>query len=181
MVDALRISRYGGLSIALHWVTVLLFIAVYATIELRELFPKASPPREALKQLHFMLGLSIFALVWLRLFARLVWSGPAETEGPGWQRVVAGTVHAGLYGLMIAMPLAGWLTLSAAGKPVPFFGFTLPPLVLANEGLSDRIEELHELGGTIGYVLIGLHASAALLHHYVLKDGSLSRMLPARS
>ena len=55
--------RYGSLSIGLHWLMFLLMIAVYATIELREFYPKGSDPREALKVWHFMLGLSVLALV----------------------------------------------------------------------------------------------------------------------
>lgn len=45
-------QRYGYLSIGLHW----LILAVYACIELRELFPKHSDPRNALQTWHFMLG-----------------------------------------------------------------------------------------------------------------------------
>jgi superoxide oxidase len=44
---------------------------------------------------------------------------------------------------------------------------------------AERLEELHELFATVGYVLIGLHAVAALLHHVVLRDNTLRRMLPA--
>lgn len=181
MAHASETERYNRVSIALHWIMVLLFVAVYAAIELREVFPKGSEPREALKHWHFMLGLSIFALAWLRVVSRLVRGAPPMTEGAGWRRIIAAVVHAGLYGLMVAMPLAGWLILSAEGKSVPFFGLTLPSLVLPNENLAERVEELHELGGTIGYFLIGLHTLAVLLHHYVLRDRILSRMLPVRS
>jgi cytochrome b561 len=82
---------------------------------------------------------------------------------------------------MIAMPIAGWLILSAEGKAIPFFGFELPALVGANEQLAERTEEIHELGGTIGYWLIGIHAAASLFHHYVLRDRVLARMLPVRT
>ena len=55
--------RFGSLSIGLHWLMLLLFIGVYGSIELRELFEKGSDPREMLKSWHFMLGLLLFALV----------------------------------------------------------------------------------------------------------------------
>ena len=87
-------SRYSTLSIALHWLMLLLFIAVYACIELRELYPKGSDPREALKTWHFMLGLSVFVLVWLRLFARVASATPSIVPNPpGWQMVLAKLVH----------------------------------------------------------------------------------------
>jgi cytochrome b561 len=181
-MSAIENHRYNRLSILLHWLTALLFVAVYATIELREIFPKGSVPRDAMKSAHFMLGLSIFALAWLRLAGRLVWPAPRLEPPPAhWQRFLAGAAHTGLYLLMFGMPLAGWLILSAEGKPVPYFGLTLPPLVGPNEALAERVEELHELGGTIGYFLIGLHTLAALVHHYLLRDFVLARMLPARS
>jgi cytochrome b561 len=59
-------NRYGSLSIGIHWLMLLLFIAVYASINLRELFPKGSDPREALKTWHFMLGILTFTFVWQR-------------------------------------------------------------------------------------------------------------------
>lgn len=167
---------FSGLSIALHWLMLALLAAVYACIELRELYPRGSDPREALKTWHFMLGLSVFALVWVRVAARaLSPRGPVQRT---WTGVLATAVHLALYGLMIAMPLMGWMVLSAEGDPVPFFGLTLPPLVGANEGLAERVEELHETIGVAGYWLIGLHAAASLFHHYVLRDGTLRRMLP---
>jgi len=65
-------ARWGSLSIALHWLMLILMVGVYACIELKGFFPKGSETRELLKQWHFMLGLSVFALVWLRLLARAI-------------------------------------------------------------------------------------------------------------
>ncbi|WJN60818.1 cytochrome b [Pseudomonas sp. SO81] len=173
--------RYGGLSIALHWLMLVLMVGVYACIELKGNFPKGSEPRELLKQWHFMLGLSVFALVWLRLLARLIAPTPRiEPAIAAWQAIPAKLMHLALYGLMIGAPLAGWLILSAAGKPIPFFGLELPPLIGKNPELAGQIKELHELAGTAGYWLIGLHAAAALFHHYVSRDNTLRRMLPGR-
>lgn len=174
-------ARYGAAIIALHWLMLLLIAAVYAAMELRGLFPRGSDPREMMKLWHFMLGLSVLALVLLRLIARIGGSSPPITpEPPVWQRIVAGATHGALYAFMIAMPLAGWAILSAEGDPVPFFGLNLPPLVAPSGALAERIETLHELGGTIGYYLIGLHAAAALVHHYCLRDDTVLRILPRR-
>lgn len=174
-------ARYSSLSIALHWLMLALLVAVYACIELRELYPKGSDPREALKTWHFMLGLSVFALVWLRLAARLAGTMPRIVPPPArWQAAAAHTLHALLYLFMIGMPLAGWLLLSAAGKPVPFFGLELPALIAENKALAKQIKELHETVGTLGYYLLALHALAALFHHYVKRDNTLARMLPRR-
>ena len=174
--------RYGSLSIGLHWLMLILIAVVYACIELKGNFPKGSETRELLKQWHFMLGLSVFALVWLRLLARALSPTPAiEPPLPTWQALPAKLMHLALYALMIGAPLAGWLILSAADKPIPFFGLELPALIGPDKELAGQIKELHELAGTAGYWPIGLHAIAGLYHHYVARDNTLTRMLPGRN
>lgn len=173
-------SRYGSLSIGLHWL-MLLIAAVYACIELRGNFPKGSDIREGLKTWHFMLGLSILLLVLLRLAAHFIGTVPRiEPDPPKWQSLFAKLIHIALYALMLGMPLLGWLTLSAEGKLVPFFGLQLQSLVGESKSVAGLAKELHETGGTAGYFLIGLHAAAALFHHYVVRDNTLRRMLPSR-
>lgn len=174
-------ARYGSLSIAMHWLMFLLLVAVYACIELREFYPKGSDPRNALKAWHFTLGLTVFALIWLRLALRLFQVTPVIDPTPAsWQNILAKLVHLALYALMLGMPVVGWLILSGEGKPIPFYGIELPALMAENESLAETLEEAHELAGKTGYFLIGLHAVAALLHHYVQRDNTLTRMLPGR-
>jgi P-type Ca2+ transporter type 2C len=175
-------KRYGTLSIGLHWLMLILLIAVYTCIELRGFFPKGSDLREALKTWHYMLGLSVFVLVWLRLLLALTSPFPQiKSESPKWQNLSARLIQLALYVLMIAMPLAGWIILSAEGKPIPFFGLQLPALVNENKNLAELIKEIHGTVGKVGYFLIGLHAAAALFHHFVLRDNILRRMLPTKT
>jgi cytochrome b561 len=79
---------------------------------------------------------------------------------------------------MIVMPIAGWVILSASGKTIPFYGLDLPALVGPNKALAEQVKELHETVATIGYFLVGLHAVAALFHHYIVKDDTLRLMMP---
>jgi cytochrome b561 len=175
-------ARYGSMLILLHWLMLVLIVAVYTCIELRVLYPKGSDIREALKTWHFMLGLSIFALVWLRLFARSLGPlPPILPRPPRWQRFGALALELAIYVFMIATPVLGWLVLSAGGDPVPFFGLQLPALIGENRALAGQIEEIHETLGNVGYFLIGAHAVAALAHHYVYRDNTLVRMLPSRA
>ena len=178
-------DRYGSLSIGLHWIMLLLLIAVYACIELRVFFPKGSDLRTALKTWHFMLGLSVFVLASLRLVVHLINPvDPIESAMPEWSTFISKLMQITLYVFMMGMPLAGWLAgwllLSAEGKPIPFFGLQLPALIGENKDLTELIKDIHATSGTVGYFLIGLHASAALFHHYVLKDNTLLRILPKR-
>ena len=170
-------DRYHRSSIALHWLMLALFIAVYASINLRELFNKGTAPREALKSLHFMLGLLMFALVWLRLAMRIKHPAPGIAPAPpAWQEAAAKIAHLALYAIMIGMPVLGWLLLSAAGKPIPFFGLELPALITPDKALASQLKEVHEFIGELGYFLIGAHAAAALFHHYIQGDNTLRRM-----
>jgi len=172
--------RYSKMVITLHWLMLLLLAAVYACIELHGSFPKGSATREALKNWHFMLGLSVLLLVVVRLLLRFI-AGPRPAIRPApplWQERLARLVQFLLYALMIGMPLAGWMALSAGGKPVPFFGWEWPALLGPDKALASRIKGVHEWVGTAGYWLIGLHTLAALFHHYWLRDNTLAQMLP---
>lgn len=174
-------ERYGSLSIALHWLMFILMAAVYASIELRVLFPKGSDPREAIKALHFMLGMCVLLLVIVRVYARV--STPTPVIKPALttiQSAAAKAGHLALYALMIVLPLLGWLTLSAAGKPIPFFGAELPALIDVDKEFAKTLKELHETIGVVGYYLIGFHVLAALYHHYIKKDNTLTRILPSK-
>jgi cytochrome b561 len=161
---------------------LVLIIAVYACILLRENYPRGSDIREALKSLHFSLGLSVLALTVLRLGMRaFLWKPPPIAPPiPPWLALPAAGAHIAMYALLLAMPVAGWMILSAEGDPIQLFGLNLPPLLPPDKELAGQIEEIHETGGTVGYFLIGAHAVAALAHHYVIGDNTLTRMLPPR-
>ncbi|WP_341708013.1 cytochrome b [Halopseudomonas sp.] len=171
--------RYHSLNVTLHWVMLLLIAAAYACIELRTAFARGSDARELIKHWHFALGMAVFVLVWLRLIGRLIFPRPAITPQPArWQHWLASGMHLALYGLMISLPLLGWLILSAGGKTQVFDWLTLPSLVVPDRQLAGQLKEVHEWLGVAGYWLIGLHAAAGVVHHYVLRDDTLVRMLP---
>lgn len=172
--------RYPNSAILLHWLVLLLVAAAYACILLRENYERGSDIRESLKTWHFMLGLAVLAATFLRAGLRaFVWKTPPITpQPPRLLHLLSIVAHSAIYIWLIAMPIAGWTILSAEGDPIPFLGLQLPPLTGVNEGLAKQVEELHEAGGTVGYFLLGLHAVAALFHHYFIKDDTLVRMLP---
>jgi len=143
--------------------------------------PSCSDIREGLKAWHFALGVSVLVLVAFRALLQVTHAAPRiEPEPPRWQLHLATLMHLALYALMIGMPLLGWLTLSAQGKQIPFFGLHLPPLMAEQKSIADWSKELHEVLGTVGYFLIALHASAALYHHYFVRDNTLRRMVPGQ-
>ncbi|MEO8803980.1 MAG: cytochrome b [Rudaea sp.] len=174
-------DRYHMLSISAHWLTLALLVAVYALIELRGIYPKGTAAHDAMKTWHFMLGLTVLAVVAVRLVLRAMFREPAITPPPpAWQLLLAKAMYLALYAFLIVMPILGWLTLSAKGRVIPFFGLNLPALMGPDKAWAHWLEDLHETIGTIGYYLIGLHAAAALYHHYFMRDNTLRRMLPWR-
>ncbi len=174
-------QRYSALSIAFHWLVVLQLVGVYTCINLTDLYPKNSDPRAMLLMWHYMLGLSVLVVAVLRLANRLWGVVPGPLAGtPRWQTMLAAATHLSLYVLLLAMPILGWLTLSASGEPIPFFGAHLPALVWPDKMLAHKLKEIHETLGVVGYYLIALHVAGGLFHHYVRRDGTLRRMLPSR-
>jgi cytochrome b561 len=182
-MSARTTSRYDMPLITLHWLMLVLIVAVYACVEVREFYPRGSAIREALKSWHYLLGLIVFALTWLRLLARFAGRVPLIVPSPArWQLRVAHAVEFAIYVFVIVMPVLGWLSLSAEGNTISisFFGLELPHLIAENKGLSKQFEDVHAFIGNVGYALIGVHALAALIHHYVRRDNTLRRMLPGR-
>jgi cytochrome b561 len=176
-------DRYSGASIAIHWATALLVAAAFATIELRVMFPIGSPERLLIMDWHYALGATVLGLTLVRLALR--WRGPKigpiRPAPPAWMHMLATLGHLALYAILIVLPILGWLTINAKGHPAPlYFGLELPTLLAKNPDFARPLEETHAFIGDTLYVVIGLHAVAALFHHYVMRDDTLRRMLPER-
>jgi cytochrome b561 len=172
-------QSYSNWMVRLHWLTVLLLIFIYASIELRGLFEKGSAERDLMKELHFVLGLSLWFITLLRLVVRRFSIIPAIEPAPSVITLkLSAWIHALLYSFLLLMPLLGWLVLSAGDKVIPFWGMQLPALLAPDPDVAGRLKEIHEWVGKAGYAFITVHALAALAHHYRLKDNTLKRMLP---
>ncbi|QXL84010.1 cytochrome b [Comamonas sp. NLF-1-9] len=171
-------THYPLALIALHWLTLALLLAAYALIEWHDALPKGSGLRALAKYWHEMMGLAVLVVVLVRLPLRLLLGVPPQLSGPQWQRRAALAMHWLLYLFLLCTPLLGWLYLSAKGTPVPFFGLQLPALIAPDKLLAPDIKEIHETIATAGYWLIGGHAAAALIHHWLLSDATLARMSP---
>ena len=51
---------------------------------------------------------------------------------------------------------------------------------MADRAFARLVKEPHELLSNLLLVLAGVHAAAALAHHWLLRDRTLKRMLPGR-
>jgi len=170
--------RYGVVAQLLHWSVVVLLIVQFLLAEIADEMPEGAGKLSILAD-HRSVGITLLAVAILRLIWRLVDRPPSMPPMPAWQRVAAVTTHWGLYFVLLAMPLSGWMMSSAEDAPVSWFGLVrVHDFVMPSESLADLLHEAHEvLAGTLLF-LVGLHVLAALKHQFVDRDGLLTRMLP---
>ncbi|MCS0497267.1 cytochrome b/b6 domain-containing protein [Ancylobacter sp. MQZ15Z-1] len=171
-------DRHDGLTIALHWATAVLVLAQFASAHVWEFLPRGTPLRHALISTHVALGI-VFALVVLtRIVWRLARPHALPPAGGPLERLAAGTVHLALYALLLAQAVLGFLFGWSAGGGLRFFDlFAVPPLIVLGRENSHLLAEMHN---AVAWTLIGvagLHAAAALLHHHLLRDDVLRRMV----
>jgi cytochrome b561 len=174
-------SGYASPMILMHWLIFILVAVGYALMELKSFAPRGSDLRSNMAALHYLLGLLVLVLVFARLMLRM--SGtipPIEPAVSAFQAAFAKFMHWFLYAFLIAMPVLGWLALSAKGRPVHLFFFDLPFPIDTDDGLAKQLKRWHEYIANAGYFAIGLHAAFALFHHYIKRDTTLKRMLPGR-
>lgn len=173
-------NRYHAAVISMHWLTLVLLIAVYTLIELKDFFPKHSAGRDAMQSWHELFGIMVFGVVIVRLMLRRLFpeTPPIIPAISAWQHRLAKAMHFTLYAFLIITPLLGWFVLSAKGNLDLPLGVHLMALVSPDKSLGHSLQDIHETIGNIGYYLIGLHAAAGLFHHYWMQDNTLRRMLP---
>ena len=175
-----RHACFDGLTIGLHWVTVLLVIALFASAWLHAVAEaQHSGFTPALLQIHRSLGVT----VWLITAMRLVWRLTKARMPPflsGMTRLHRATVKCSeyvLYALLLAQPSTGLLTTLLSGRPFALYAWQFPALV-RHDMLRAVFHQSHELGAWALAALTLSHAAAALFHHFVLRDDVLERMAP---
>jgi len=172
---------YTRTQLAVHWLTAVLVVAAFW------LGPGGSEQRvyssakDFDRQVHEVLGLSVLALTLVRLAMWRAASHGLPASAPAWMNVVSRTVQLVLYALLLAVPLTAIAGAWLEGHPLTLgiLG-NVPPPVAESHALGASIATIHTyLGDTILWVA-GLHAVAALFHHFVLRDEVLLAMLPRR-
>lgn len=172
-------DRWGSISQLLHWVMLAMILTMaYLGLTMGDL--PNGPDKIQTYALHKSIGLTILALVVLRLLWRFYAGTPHPVPGtPAWQERIASLTHWAIYGLLFAIPISGWVVNSAAGFPLQWFHlFNLPAIVGKDHDLHELAEDAHEI---MFWALVGLvaaHAGAAFFHHIFQRDTTLARMLP---
>ena len=196
---AARAQRYTAVAIVLHWaiaISVLFMLPLGFVMHLRAEHGDASQALFDAYQLHKSIGLTVLALTLVRLAWRLMNPPPPLPDHmPAWERFAARATHWGFYVLTIALPLSGWLYVSAgwsihddAPLPVPthYFGlFEVPALLGLTQASADVRASAAEAAFTAHWLLAyaaialaALHVAAALKHHFFDRDETLAHMVP---
>jgi cytochrome b561 len=173
--------RYGAVAQALHWLTAILVVAAYF------MGPGGSEERvyssavDFTRQTHETLGVTVFALVLVRLWWRSIDTAPEDPPMQPWMRYSAKLVHVVLYGLLIATPVSAIVGAWLEGHPLTLWGFgNIDPLLPPVHDVGLSLAALHTTLGNVILWIAGLHAFAALVHHFFLRDSVLLSMLPGR-
>ena len=172
-------ERWGWVARTLHWLTAIAVIGLIVVgLWMDEM--RTSPEKVKIFALHKSVGITVLALLVVRLLWRLVDKRPPyPPRMPGWQRVASEISHGLLYLMLFIQPLSGWLYNSASNFPLRWFNlFTLPALSGPDRELKRLAHDIHETGWIIIAVLLSIHVAAALKHHFIDRDITLARMLP---
>lgn len=175
MAASVEIQPHGAAARAIHWASALLVIVAWAVGSTMEELPRG-PNRDLVMQVHYSLGVLVLGFAMLRV-VRYAMAPPPRAEGPTWQRLAATGMHVMLILLTIGLPLTGLLDRWARGRAVAVFGVPLPaPFEVPGGRLW---VEAHGVMANLLLAAVALHVAAALWHQFVLRDGVLTRMLPA--
>jgi cytochrome b561 len=164
MTHASPALKYTRVAMLLHWLTVVLvaalFVVGWSMVELAK-----GPQRSDYFALHKSLGLSAFALLWVRVAWRLRHRPPPlPASVPRWQAQLARGVHGAFYVLLVLQPVSGYLSSSFSGYRTRWFGLALPNWGWGDAPLNEFFTELHVLCSIALLVLIGVHVTGFLSH-----------------
>ncbi|MCR9277215.1 MAG: cytochrome b/b6 domain-containing protein [Pseudomonadaceae bacterium] len=178
-------AGYSSLAQILHWLIAAMIVVQYVLAELAEGADDAGRvvAQLALLANHKSVGMTVLLLA----IIRLAWRAghpppPLPAAMPLWQKRISGLTHALIYALLFSIPLSGWLMSSASAYSVSWFNlFAFPDLIAPSENLAEVFTEIHHLAAEGLFVLVVLHAAAALKHHFFDKDTVLKRMISIAS
>lgn len=173
-------DHWGSVAKAFHWTIVLLILA-QGVLGLTMVDLPKRPATIVYYDVHKSIGLTVLALVALRLAWRAFDARPLAPAGMAPRQVLAARAgHALLYLLLFAMPLSGWWVDSVSGlRPLYFWGwFQVPHFAAPDKATQAIAEEVHEWLFWMLVAVAAGHALIALLHQFVSRDNVLGRMWP---
>jgi cytochrome b561 len=191
-------TRYTNTAIVLHWLIAIGVFAMFALGWYMSELPKEAPkqiaydlfgwgiytwqlaeeasPRTFYFNLHKSIGVTILALIIIRVLWRITHRPPALLASyKSWERKLATGTHHVLYLLMVALPVSGLIMAVSSKYGVKWFGIDFIG-GLDNKGMRELFKEVHEVVGVVILLVLILHILGALKHKFVDKDTTMDRM-----
>jgi cytochrome b561 len=172
-------NAYNDVAKGLHWLIVVLLVVQFAVAWTMPDVGKDTKPVDLIAW-HMSIG----AFILLLMIVRLVWRAisavpPPPVDLPASLRLLSRATHFLLYGILIVLPLLGWINANSRGWTVKLFGvIPLPGLVPSGSNWGHEMGDVHMTMAIVLLALAGLHVVGALYHQVILKDGLMMRMLP---
>jgi len=170
-------GRYTRFAIAMHWLLAALVVLQVAWGFWMIGIPKQPPGvRADAFNLHKSIGMTIFALMAIRLAWRAAHPPPPLPPMTAWQVQLSRFTHALLYVALLLQPLVGYLGSEVSGYPVKYFGVVLPSWAGKHPELKDFLSSVHLVTAWTIVVLVVLHIAGAVKHALIDRDRLLARM-----
>jgi cytochrome b561 len=174
-------NGYNGVAKGLHWLILVLLVVQFGVAWTMPEVDRDTKPVDLIAW-HLSIGVLILLLMLVRLGWRAISAvppPPADLSPP--LRLLLRATHFLLYGILIVLPLLGWIYASSRGWAVRLFGvIPLPALVRSGSSWGGEMGDVHVVVSYVLLGLVGVHVIGALYHQFILKDALLQRMLPAR-
>jgi cytochrome b561/polyisoprenoid-binding protein YceI len=191
--------RYTAVAIVLHWAiafAILFNIPLGLWMHDRAEANDVSEGIFRAFQLHKSIGLTVLALSVIRVGWRLTQAQPPlPAHMPTWEKRAARVTHFLFYVVMLALPLTGWLYVSAGWSvhtdhpllvPTRYFGLFHVPDLFGLSHASDDVRattaftvlKVHWALGWSTLALAALHVVAALKHQFFDRDEVMAHMVP---
>ena len=166
-------TTYGFISKFFHWIMAIMIIVTWLLGKFND---DVGDLKRAFIITHYTLGITIFLMVGFRLMWRWLNIKPDHLLENKILNKISSVVFTLFYSLMFIIPLSGYVLMNLRGRNPVYFGYEIPALLSKNDAWKGFAKETHEILGMILLILFVLHVVAALYHHYIRKDQTLTRM-----
>jgi cytochrome b561 len=172
-------TGYGAVPQALHWLTAICVIVGWLLGQFHDVFPKG-PPRGFALWMHITLGECVIIFLVARLIWRIADPPPPLLPTPFGRvlEIASRLSHYMLYALLVVVPFVGIIVQLKRGNALPMFGLEVASPWPADRATARTILSAHYYLANALLIVAGIHAAAALIHHYVFRNPTLARMLP---
>ncbi len=171
-------TGFGAITIAIHWVSALVIIGQFCVGLYMLSLDYYDPYYHRLPDYHKSIGILFAVLLCIRILWTAVNPRPLPAKGvSGWEHRVARITHTTLLGLLVIVVVFGYLISTADGSSIRVFNLFEVPATLSSANQEDWAGELHYWFALSVILLSGIHALAALKHHFIDRNETLARML----